>query len=82
MGIAFQRHVNAGRWSVQKSQNDPRVLASQMPKALLLCGKKSSPDDPNLAKLLDFFGIPWIALGVGEIPPPCHRVATGASSAF
>jgi hypothetical protein len=52
---------------VLKSQNDPRVLASQMPKALLLCGKKSSPDDPNLAKLLDFFGIPWIALGVGEI---------------
>jgi len=50
-----------------KSQNGPRVLASQRPKALLLCWKKPSPDDPNLAKILDFFGIPWIALDVGEI---------------
>jgi len=50
-----------------KSQNGPRILASQQPKALLLCGKKPSPDDPNLTKTLDFFGIPWIALGVGEV---------------
>lgn len=52
---------------MRTSQNDPRVHASQLPKALLLCGKKSSPDDPNLAKILDFFGVPWIALSVGEI---------------
>jgi len=50
-----------------RSQNGPGVLSSQLPKALLLCGKKSSPDDPNLTKILDFFGIPWVALGVGEI---------------
>jgi len=52
---------------MRTSQSDPRVHASQLPKALLLCGKKSSPDDPNLAKILDFFGVPWIALGVDEI---------------
>src|SRR5262249_50851737 len=52
---------------MRTSQNDPRVHASQLPKALLLCGKESSPDDPNLAKILDFFGVPWIALSIGEI---------------
>src|SRR5215831_9738956 len=52
---------------MRTSQSDPRVHASQLPKALLLCGKEPSPVDPNLAKILDFFGVPWIALSVGEI---------------
>src|SRR5689334_21060530 len=34
--------------------------------ALLLRGDTPSPDDRNLVEVLDFFGIPWTAMTVGE----------------
>lgn len=50
-----------------KSQDRPRAITPQLPRALLLCGKNPSPEDRNLKGVLNFLGIPWKAVTVGEI---------------
>lgn len=44
-----------------------RVNDPVCPRALLLCDSNVSPNDQNVRKLLDFFGIPWIALDLQTI---------------
>lgn len=46
---------------------DPPSAVTPLTTALLLCGKNLSSDDRNVTELLEFFGIPWKAVRIGEI---------------
>jgi hypothetical protein len=50
--------------------------------AILLCEGKLSPDERNLAALLDFFGIPWKAASPREITRECASAESERSRGF
>ena len=52
---------------MSESQDRLRAMTPQLARALLLCRKDPSSEDLNLRGVLNFFGIPWKAVTVGEI---------------
>jgi hypothetical protein len=52
---------------MSESQDRPNAITPQSPRALLLYRKEPSSEDQNLGRILNFFGIPWKAVTVGEI---------------
>jgi hypothetical protein len=48
-------------------KSTPDSLDTKSPIVLLLRGSTPSPDDHRLAEILDFFGIPWVALTISEV---------------
>lgn len=51
-------------------------------RALLLCEGKLSPDERNLTALLDFFRIPWKAVGPREMTPECASAESDGFQGF
>ncbi len=51
-------------------------------RALLLCEGKLSPDERNLTALLDFFGIPWKAVGPCDMTRECASTESDRFQGF
>lgn len=64
------------------SDNGPSTVAPRSSRALLLYDEKLSSEERSLTALLDFFGIPWKAVSLGELTSECANAESASTGGF